>query len=1158
MLQQYKQGYIEAKYRDCKNVLDQVANELEATKKPKELGEYRGYITSISQLLKRAEATELEYSLVQLQGAIEYSYEDRVTNQKEEEDAINDKYESLIAAKVQELQDEAKLQNQEARQALDEENVKYLALEKKRKELEQYAEDIIDKCALYGVTSQDVKISNESTTLEELDSLYDEYIKYMRKPKNRKNWVRLFREKYPDEVTQGVVLCVGLLLMFTPVLDILALASFIMLLFAQKKAQDNVKLYALALGLVYNVEPLSLGYQQEVDPDELVSEQIDEETDERISSIIEEWQQALDNIDRDSKEDEKDAIIRDLVNESSNISNEFVAKIKEFNEERNTITSKIRQVIEDTEAEFEDRRKRVRLLGTEVQPSVVFSTKFRLGLKDSVIEESIDIGLVNLVIRPCRDKVLLKQFIQVLLANALCNVRAGNLKVYGYDPNNFCQDIVSFYTQELADLFTFRNDSLDELLRPLKSYAQNNFMEMQGRSINEYNAEAERLNKVEKDYKLLLVLSQPKTIEEDEALTNFMGHSARSGVLVWVVSNKNLPGTKVFETPFQGIQHPYNVDLNTFGPSIAKVLEASRKSNKVTPLPLPEFINLACPDEKMWTYTGNKFIDIDPGLEDGDPSKFIGYRVGNEPDVHALAVGATGAGKSVFLNSVIATMCQKYSPADLELWLIDYKCAEFGFYLPSEDRDFTYPHIKTCLNTTDGDFAESVYAALDKECARRFALFDKYRLKNMKEYNELMENQGTPELRLPRIICINDEFQVIFETAKDKVLDNIKKALTSVAKLGRAAGVHWFFTSQSMNNTISGDVLDQFSLRFVLKCSQNLSQTILGTNKSADMKESRGFCHVSSVHDKSKELQKKYKIPLCTNEELIAHMKKLWDAANDRGYKIHDLVSYNEKTVHSIDELNDLYTGLYETHPETPETGLVFLGNRMTYDANNRAPENIIFESEDMSNAFCVFENTEDIVDFYRSLVCNISHFKDKPGLLVNAQSKDLHYVCEVEKEMSGELSSLSLPDTDVFAFTNMLVNIFDARQKSDKKQDPLYVILLGWETAMGFGIERDMNLTEAWTTMLKQCGRYGMHFIFIMNTIGGVSAKIREACKFGICGVCDEKSSYAVLDTKQGSQPSTLKSGFLYLKRGTNLPTRAKLYISPKTRQIKKSTFVM
>lgn len=1157
-MQEMAQSYIDKKYTDANEILDAIEGQARSIRAPDGLDTYARWFDIMQKLLDRVKRTDLMYSMQELQQVIIDACDDKLTQMQRQEDEINQKFEAEIQQLSEELEKKAKEANQEARARLAEANSIYLGLEEKRKKLEAYADAIIDRCSVYGVTSPDIAVTNQSFTTQELDSLYDQYIAFMEKPKNRKNVIRQFREKVPDARIRGAALLAVILLLFTPALDVAVIAGIIAVVVAQTRVKDTMRIYSLLLGLIFNVQPLSLGFKEEVDESELVPETVDEDGDERFEEIAAQWEAELESVDIEAVREEQSLKMQEFVNSAAEIKSSMEEKQKAFKQRKSELWQSFKDSYDTKSAEFADKKAKIKLLGTEVQASSVFNTRFRLGLKEDVMEESIDIGLSNILIRPCSDNERQVTFLQVLLANAICNVRGGNLIVHIYDPNRSGQDLATFYDKALEDIFTITTDNLDGLIGSLRAVAMENMKDLQGKSINDFNAEAETVGKVTKDYHLLMVLSQPKRIEEDEALSKFMEYSAGFGVLVWLVSNKTLPNTYVFEEPFGKVKNPYPVDLHAFGQKVAQSLITARKNNRVKPILWQDFIKLTVPEERMWSYSGNAYLDIDPGLINGDPSKFAGYTVGNKGDVHALAAGATGSGKSVFLNAVIATLCQKYSPRDLELWLIDYKALEFGFFLPTPERDFTFPQIKACLCTTDGDYAESVYAALDKKCTDRFKYFQGFGVKNLKEFNELMENNGTPEKRLPRVLFINDEFQVIFEKAQGKVIESIVKSLTDIAKLGRAAGVHLFFTSQSMNKTVSKDVLDQFSLRFALRCTEDLSVSLLGTKKAAQIKEPQGFLVASSVSDTSRDAQKKYKIPLAEPDILLAHMKKLWNAAIEQGMPKHDLISYEEKTTHSIAELDEFYDSLNAGGSKIPETGLIFLGNRMTYSVTNRAPENVILLPEANSHIMAIFSDNIDFVNFYKQVLCNIRHFRKAPMVFVNSQVDDLHYLCSVEDMMEGEMARFGTRNASIFELYALFDSIYQRRVETGTKDDPAYFILLGWDKAIGFGIDKDTILASNFANLLKQCGEYNMHFIMLCNGVESISANVTGAFKFRICGKCDEKSSYAMIDTKQGSQPSDLENGYLYLKSGNKLPSRAKLYLSPQDREIKDSTFVM
>lgn len=1157
MLDNLKEDYVCREYEKAAERIREIEDDLLYIPRPKVLGDYIRYIAALKNLLNDIKKVSLSYNIVELKTSVVSHYKSQIEQQRVEKENLNRKYNELIQRKVQQLEIEAKKKNAIIKAELEKENEIYLNLENKRKELETYADTIVDMCSLYGVTSSDITISNESFSTSELEKLYDKYIKYIQQPKNRRNIIKRFRERYSDIRIQGLFLFSCCILSFTPVLDILSIVGTILLILQQKKVKSKVELYALLLGLIYNINPLDLGFKDNIQ-EKLVSEQIDKDSHPEVITIIEEWKRENKKLEESDITKKLQEVLQELVNKSTSYKLDFKSKVQSFERDRLILEKRIVEQIKMVEENFKVAKSKVKLLGQEVNSSAVFDTRYRLGIKDGIIEEFIDIGLQNIIIHLYKNEEQQKEFIQVLLANALCNVKAGNLTVYIYDPNKFGQDLVNFYHSEMEGILIFKQDKLDDVITFLKNYAMSNMKDMQGKNINEYNEEAERLGKIEKDYKLLIILSQPKTIEENEALINFMAYSAKMGVFVWLVSNKNLPDTYVFEKPFGRIEHPYIIDVNSFGSKITKTFLEAKAKNSIKPLLWEDYRNIEVPDKKMWSYCGDEFLDINPGLENGDPSKPEGYTLGNTGDIHALAAGRTGAGKSVFLNAIIATLCQKYSPRDLELWLIDYKCLEFGFFLPKSGQEFTFPHIKACLCTTDGDYAESVYMALSKKCEERFRIFEAVGTKNLKEYNERMVQIGTPEKRLPRVLFINDEFQVIFEKAKDKVLDSIQKSLTNVAKLGRAAGCHLFFTSQSMNKTVSSDVLAQFSLRFALKCDENVSLSLIGTKKASEMKEPKGYCYVKSTRDTSLDSQKKYKIPFLKNDVLLNHMRKLWNEAEKQKIPKHELISYNEKTEHPIEELKNLYTDLNINNPNTPESGLIILGNRMTYSLENKAPENIIITPENNSHIMSIFSETIDFVDFYKEILCNIDCFKKKPRVFINSQVEAFHYICEVETKMNDQLLEFSNTKTSIFKLFEMFQSIYNSRVNANKKEDSVYFILIGWEKAIGFGIDRDPQYSMDFSTLLKQCGEYGMHFIFICSGVESISPNIINSCKFRICGKCDEKSSYAILDTKQGSQPSEKKNGYLYLKTGNELPTRAKLYISPKTREIKKSTFVI
>lgn len=1158
MLDKAFKVYTEYKKTDAEAMLAKVQSVVDSLKEPEGLEGYKELFMRVEETVEIVkDKVHLKYSIEELKAYLDAANQARETEYYTLVDEVNAKYEALIEKREAEYKQEAAEFNDEVRKRIASENGVYLAIEEKQRQLAEYSDIINDLCAAYSITTEDVSIDNNSFDVTTLYNLYEDSLEYLGKPgRARRNFIKQFREKCGDVLLQGTVLLVAIILMFTSVFDIVALVGLVYIIYHQVKAKSKVQLYATFLGLLYNIQPKDIGYKDVEASGELMSEELDEDNDEEVQRIAQDWESELASVEIEDFTDILQEVYKNLVSRTSEFESVFRQNEENFERDKTELLERLLGIQSSAKENFEEKKAKVSYLGTKISDSVVFNTQFTLGLKEGVIEEKIDVGLSNIIIKPYSDVEVFESFLQVLVANAMCNVKAGNITLHVYDPNNFGQALIGFYDAELSGNMRFYNDGLDKVVEELRVTAMENMKRLKSADITSYNMEAEAEGKVELEYNLLVVLSQPKKIEEDEALRSFMSYSAKLGVLVWLVTDKMLEGTYVFNKPFEGVQHPYTIDRNSFAPMVTNSLKEAKSKIKVKPLPWKDFVSTIVPEDQIWTYSGDSYIEFDLGYVNGDPSNHYNYTLGNTGDIHGLAAGATGAGKSACLNAIIATMCRKYSPEELELWLIDYKRVEFTFFLKSEERPFTFPQIKTCLCTTDGDYAESVYAALDKICQERFRLFGEYGVKNLKEYNELMVNRGMPEKRLSRIVFINDEFQVIFETAEDKAKDRIQKSLTSVAKLGRAAGVHLFFTSQSMNKTVSEDVLNQFSLKIALKCDDNLSRTLLGNTKSAQMKEPFGYCHVASKKDISQDVQKKFKIPYITTDNLIEAMKECWDRAAERGIPYHEMITYDEETKHSISELDALYDEVNLSNESTPDEGLFFLGNRMTYSTENKAPENIIINNDVNMHIMSVFDYVEDVVDFYQSILHNLKHFKKQPKIFINAQNKDLHYVCEVDKDMLGDSNFLSTEEFDAKSAISFFQMILEQRKTLEEINDSVYYILIGWDQAQGIGIDIDSMLIATFSSILKQASQVGMHFIFICQDVSKFSLNLIDACKIKICGACSEDSSYKLLNTKQGATQGSLKNGWLYVKNGNTIPKRAKLYLSEKERSIKPKEF--
>lgn len=188
----------------------------------------------------------------------------------------------------------------------------------------------------------------------------------------------------------------------------------------------------------------------------------------------------------------------------------------------------------------------------------------------------------------------------------------------------------------------------------------------------------------------------------------------------------------------------------------------------------------------------------------------------NDRFTHYLIGGTTGSGKSNLLHNIITSACWNYSPEQLRVYLLDFKeGVEFSRYAKP-----LLPHASLIATEADTEYGVSVLDHLIDIKSERYLLFKK---SDCNDISAFLKKNSTEIL--PRILIIIDEFQVLFE-GKEK--DRTIEKLTTLAKQGRACGIHLILATQSLKGIDFGNIATQFSGRIALKCSAEDSKQLLG------------------------------------------------------------------------------------------------------------------------------------------------------------------------------------------------------------------------------------------------------------------------------------------------------------------------------------------
>ena len=200
---------------------------------------------------------------------------------------------------------------------------------------------------------------------------------------------------------------------------------------------------------------------------------------------------------------------------------------------------------------------------------------------------------------------------------------------------------------------------------------------------------------------------------------------------------------------------------------------------------------------------------------------------------HLLVAGATGQGKSVGLNAIIASLLYCKKPYQLKFVLIDPKQVEFSLYNKLKDHYMAMIPDDTTDEAviTDMNRVEATLSSLCVEMDQRYSLLKNANSRNIEEYNNKIRegklNPADGHKFLPYIVVVVDEFgDLIMVSGK-----NVEMPIARLAQKARAVGMHVIIATQRPStNVITGIIKANFPARISFKVASGVdSKTILDT-----------------------------------------------------------------------------------------------------------------------------------------------------------------------------------------------------------------------------------------------------------------------------------------------------------------------------------------
>lgn len=184
---------------------------------------------------------------------------------------------------------------------------------------------------------------------------------------------------------------------------------------------------------------------------------------------------------------------------------------------------------------------------------------------------------------------------------------------------------------------------------------------------------------------------------------------------------------------------------------------------------------------------------------------------------HLLIAGATGSGKSVCINTIIASILYKSGPDDVKMIMIDPKIVELGIYNG-------IPHLFVPVVTNPKKAAGALAWAV-AEMERRYAAFSEHNVRDLKSYNEQVRTGVFMGEKMPQVVIIIDELADLMMVAAKE----IEESIIRLAQKARAAGIHLIIATQRPSvDVITGLIKANIPSRIAFAVTSQVdSRTIL-------------------------------------------------------------------------------------------------------------------------------------------------------------------------------------------------------------------------------------------------------------------------------------------------------------------------------------------
>ncbi|MCK5426476.1 MAG: DNA translocase FtsK [Thermodesulfovibrionia bacterium] len=287
---------------------------------------------------------------------------------------------------------------------------------------------------------------------------------------------------------------------------------------------------------------------------------------------------------------------------------------------------------------------------------------------------------------------------------------------------------------------------------------------------------------------------------------------------------------------------------------------------------------------------------------------------------HLLIAGATGSGKSIYLNTIVLSFLYRATPRQVKMIMIDPKMLELPVY---EE----IPHLLMPIITSPKDASDALKKIVF-EMERRYRLLAETGSRNIETYNKKIKSALEEDL-LPYLIIFIDELADLMLISAHEVENSIAR----LAQMARAAGIHLILATQRPSvDVITGVIKANFSSRISFRVASKIDSRIILDTYGAEQLLGKGDMLFTTPGHRTMRIHGAY-----VSEEEVRDVVDFIRTQGSPDYSLFDVLMSEENEESILEDRDEFYKQARDLVLSTGQASISYIQRRLKIGYNRAA-----------------------------------------------------------------------------------------------------------------------------------------------------------------------------------------------------------------------------